>query len=88
MQDTDDKNAVRLAYVKDDVAFKFETMQTRLKGIAGPPKVGSPRQEIKAVFKFGEVLVCLVGSPGTDGVGGDQIEVAFGLRGNSNLGHD
>jgi len=88
VQDADDQNAVRLAYVKDDVASNFETMQTRLKSIAGPPNVGSSRQQIKALFKFGEKFVCLVGSPSTDGVGGDQIDVALSAGRNSNLGHD
>ena len=88
VEDTDDQNTVRLAYVKDDVASKFETVQSRLKSIAGPPNVGRLRQQIQSAFKFGQVLVCLVGSPSTDGVGGDQIEVALGIGRNSNFGHD
>ena len=79
VQDTNDKNAVKFADVKDNVFSKLETMHTRLESIASSPNGRVSCEDNKAVFHSGEIFIRLVRSPISDCVVCDQGEVILGF---------
>jgi hypothetical protein len=79
VQNAHDQHFAGFLHIKHNVLANLKPAQSWTNRIAGSANGRVSGQKFKTVVQLCKVLICLPPSPGTGCIGGNQIDVLFGL---------